>query len=212
MPTKNRLTKYICEMIVDDLMRHAFKDKAQAHFDAELAFVKEVWAMCYTKAEFEKMAALPAGWLPEDNDFKVQINGEVFGLDFATGLGHSVPYYWLMKLKIDTPAWNGENVLMPSNAARGGVIKVFDDKALWQRATDLKDAREKLEEDRQNAFRTATNTVKAVTTIPRLIEVWPEIKPFASKYLDLEKPPVQMPNVPRDQLNASLGLPVEEAA
>lgn len=207
-----RLTKHIREDILARVLNHAFQERAQNMLDAERAFVEEVWNAIYSEAERARMAELPSGWLPEDDDFKVSFDGEVQGLYFRTGLDHSLPH-WVKKtygggtVEINVPDHGKCDRRMPSAAARGNVLKVLTGEIV-KRFSNLQEARAQLEKQYADVYRTAENTLSSVSTVKKLIEVWPEIEAFASHWLDEDSDAKAiLPDIPRARLNEQLHLP-----
>lgn len=199
-----RLTTWIREQITKDVVRHRFADAALELVKDRAALAVDVYNDVYSEAERKKMAALPSGWLGEDRDITVQFgdgrgyeklsfSGAVYG-EVSTVLKDSIE-------PVD---------LLVQHRHERGCAKVYElTHPFALRRDDLR-ARDK---DMSEAIRTARRQVEAAvqkaTTLNRLIELWPEIEPFASKY---EDKPKHLPALPTSELNALLDLPVSEAA
>lgn len=196
-----RLTKQIREAITKAALTHRFRDEVNALIDAKADFGRAVYDDLYKKADRQKMAELPAGWLPENDGVGIQ-----FGTSFSRVYFSGCVYGSIMRA---TDYKRSDNLRLLSKHA-SGCAKVYDavhklsatHEGLRSREGDLKAAYD-------GAERQMTAALNAVTTVKRLIETWPEIAPFAAKY-ETEAP--YLPALPTSQLNRILDLPVSEAA
>ncbi|TAA49789.1 Nmad5 family putative nucleotide modification protein [Shinella sp. JR1-6] len=196
-----RLTKHIREAITKAALAHRFCDEVKSLIDAKADFGRAVYDDLYKKEDRQKMADLPAGWLPENDSFGIQ-----FGASFSRVYFSGYTYGPLMRA---TDYKRSDKFRILSKHA-SGCAKVYDathklsatHEGLRSREADLKSAYDAAE-------RQMTAALNAVTTVKRLIETWPEIAPFATKY-ETEAP--YLPAIPTGQLNKILDLPVSEAA
>lgn len=196
-----RLTKQIREAITKAALTHRFRDEVNALIDAKADFGRSVYEDLYKKADRQKMADLPVGWLPENDSLGIQ-----FGATFSRIHFSGYTYGPIMRA---TDYKRPDRFRLLSKHA-SGCAKVYDaahklsaaHEGLRSREADLRTAYDAAE-------RQMTAALNAVTTIKRLIETWPEIAPFAAKY-ETEAP--YLPAIPTSQLNKILDLPVSEAA
>lgn len=193
-----RLTKDIRDEIVLDLLRHSFKERVEALYAERAALAQAIYEDVFSAETRKKMQSLPEGWLPEVKGINARLGSDYSSFDFSGGLYG----------EINRIAKNGkdETRRVPSKH-KGGCVASYD--ATHKLALEnerLANLRKSLCEEIETAKRAADTAVNAVSTVKRLIEVWPEVNPFASKH-SAEKP--QLPAVPTDQLNKILGLPVE---
>jgi hypothetical protein len=194
-----RLTKDIRDEIVMDLLRHSFKDRIEALYAERSALAQKIYEDAFSADARKKMQALPDGWLPEVNSINVRLGSDYTSFEFSGGLYGDINR--IMKCK------QPESRRIPFKF-RGGCVASYEaTHSLALEHERIGNLRKSLWEEIESAKRAATTAVNAVSTVKRLIEVWPEVDPFASKH-STEKP--QLPAVPTAQLNKILGLPVEE--
>lgn len=203
-----KLTKAIREAIQSKVIIHAFLPQAQRHMELEYQFVEDIWNDLVSPEMKERMKGLPEGWLPEDDDFKVYFDTEAQSLYFKTGVGYALPNGFY-KLGIQQREGLGVSRRMPSNWSRGAVAKVYRDNETITRFRALQAARKRIETDLEAARSSVMRTLESVTTVKRLIEVWPEIEAFAKPFLEEEKAEARaiLPDIPRARLNETLHLP-----
>lgn len=211
-----RLTKNIREALLKKLMRRAFQERAQAMVDRCSAFALRVYEDAMER-HLPTVRSVPPGWLPSDNDVKVQIAGDVVRLCFNGSMGNgSIPGDFreagAEEAKVPGSvkgSFNRPEMPYPAKF-KGQVLKVYDASDLLaldhvQLTRDLED----LQAEMRAAKRSASVALDSVTTVKKLIEVWPEVEEFAKHYLvDGERKAV-LPAIPRAELNKALGLPPE---
>lgn len=199
-----RLTTWTRERITKDVLEHRFSEQALRLVQDRAAFAMDVYNDIYSEADRKKMAALPNGWLPEDNDIRVQLGGSSRYMSLTFNGSTYGPVASVLKDPIERVT-----LRMRSSDLRG-CAKVYDAGHPLAERYDELDTRQR---DLNTAIDTAKRQVEAAlasaTTIKRLIDLWPEIEPFASKYEDKKAP---LPALPTTDLNALLDLPVSEAA
>lgn len=199
-----RLTRHIRDSILKDLLEYAFKERAQAQLDAEIDFATEVFEDTF-REHLETFAKAPEGFYPLDDDFKVAFGSDVTQFDLATGFDYSLPQEWR-----DAGVKSRERASrrMPFKTYQGNVIKQFSHgDETTKRREALKDAREELLAEMRAASRQAKSTLDSVSTIAKLIDVWPEARQFAEKYQINGEAKAILPAIPRAELNARLHLP-----
>lgn len=203
-----KLTRAIREAIQEAVIKHAYLARCQAHLDAERQFVEDIWNDVVSEDMAQRMRNLPEGWLPMDNDFKAYFDTDAQGLYFATGLGYSMPNGFY-KLGVRCPDTESSKRRMPSAWAAGNVVKVYRDMETIDRFRKLQKARKGLETELEDAKRSVMSTLESVTTVKKLIEVWPEIEKFAAPFLEEQKAEARaiLPDIPRARLNETLHLP-----
>lgn len=67
-------------------------------------------------------------------------------------------------------------------------------------------AERKLQEAKEEASAKVHGILSEATTVKKLMEVWPEVEPF----IPPAATPIHLPAVPRDEVNALLGLPTKK--
>lgn len=182
-----RINTYMKETVVTRLMDHAFAQREEALLEEWHALGDAVYKDLYPEEVLTKMKALPAGFLPVDDDVRVS-----FGGDF-------------------TRVYFGENRLL-SYGHRSNAARVYDDKhPLSVRHAAYRSAKNQLEEEQSKAKSSAQAILDSVTTLKKLIEVWPEVEPFVEDFKQTSSGRY-LPALPVQDLNARLGLPKKEAA
>lgn len=199
-----RLTKAVREGILKDLLGYAFLDRTQAQIDAENDFGTEVFETVYA-AHLDMIKAAPDGFFSMDDDFKVYFDNDCQQLNLNTGFDYSIPSQWR---DFGVKHRDNANRRMPSNARSNQAIKRFDhDHPLTVKFLTLKAAHDALEKEIAAAARTAKATLDSVSTIDKLVDVWPEARVFAEKYKVNGEAKAILPAIPRRELNNALGLP-----
>lgn len=202
-----RMTTHIRERLLKDLITRTFHDRAQEMTQERADFARRVYKESFSEKDHKLMASLPKGWLPTDNDIKVQIAHAVQQFHFNGGDKYS-------SLSEEFRLAGAERIeddhlIVPWNKYNGSpVIKVFDaDSDIRKAHDDLTNRYEALIEEIKQA-RTATKKVlESVGSIKKLIEVWPEVEAFAKPYLTEGERRAILPMIPREKINAMLGLP-----
>lgn len=203
----SRLTTNIREALLKKLLKRAFGGQVQDLMERQSKFAVRLYEDALGKKDLALVNSLPKGWLPEDDDFKVQIAGTVQGIYLNGTLnGYSIPSEFR-----DAGAECARIYLPFPNSKKQQVMKVYEAghplaeefQAFCNETTDLK---EKI----GRAARTAKSAMESVTTVKKLIEVWPEVEEFAKDYLHDGERKAVLPMIPRTELNAALNLPPEE--
>lgn len=70
---------------------------------------------------------------------------------------------------------------------------------------DIQAKRRKLKEHKDETAAKVNGLLSEATTIKKLMEIWPEVEPFIPPAVT----PVNLPAVPRDEVNSLLGLPTK---
>lgn len=179
-----RLSTDIKREIASALLSRAF-DEREAALDAEFtALGVLIYNDTYSREEQELMAKLPADFLDTLEGQRAQFAGE----------WERVPW--------------GEN----RRVAHGrGVVNYPARHPFTDTYRDIKKRRTALKDERERARREALCMLSQATTINRLIELWPEVKPFAEKYLKKEKAKSLLPVLRTEVLNQKFKLPVSSS-
>lgn len=200
-----KLTNWMRETIAKSVMQHRFSDAAVAIVKERAAFAMEVYRDIYSEAERRRMKALPAGWLPSEDDISAQFGD---GRHYEQVNFSGAVYGSISKMLPEAI----DRVYLPvAYAHRSGCAKSYeptDD--LSVRYVALKEKTEELSRQIDSAQRQTDAAIANATTIGRLVEMWPEIEPFTTVY-EGDKPRT-LPAIPTSQLNALLDLPISEAA
>lgn len=197
-----RLTNDLRDTIASDILRHRFNEQVDALIADRAALADAIYNDIYRKSDREKMEALPKGWLPEETNIGVQFGSSSSRYENVEFNGHFYGKLGALRTKRED-----ERVTRRvPHKHRSGCAKVYEEThklALRHQELDARWSAMKAEFDA--ASRQIMAALASVSTIKRLIEVWPEVAPFASKHEDA---PRQLPSVPTEKLNEMLGLPV----
>ncbi len=211
-----RMTRYIREAIQSKLIQRAFKDRAQEHVDRCADFAVRVYRDVMAP-HLELMATLPKGWLPTDNDLNVYMSGQMARLCFNGSLGNGRLTSSLCE--------GGAKEVFPAettmNERYGGAHLPFPQRMLGNQCLKQYDAHDpfaveysklcheqkELVEEIERTSRSVNAALEKVSTVNKLIEIWPEAADFARPYLVNGEQRAILPAIPREELNQRLGLP-----
>lgn len=196
-----RLTNYTRKQIALAILRHRFNDEIVALTADRAALADAVYNEVYSKPERERMASLPAGWLPECYSIRVQFGSS--GRSYEVVPFSGVFYDETSKYRAAAVEQQTRRLL---SRHVNGCVKVFtEDHPLSLTAVDLKSRLDDIASRASHASRQVDAALASVSTIGRLIEVWPEVEPFAKRF---DTSPQKLPAVQTDKLNKLLDLPV----
>lgn len=170
------------------LIRHRFEEPEGELEAREQRLADRLYNALYTNSERHRMMKLPNGWLKERLDIEVSMPGRG----------------WVV-LKFREPLrfqdQTGRCVLS---------LNTEDHSELIQDLHEYLEAKDMLSRTRQQARRDISAVLKSVHTDKRLLEVWPEVKPFLQEIVPLQ-PKSNLPAVPIQNLNTMLKLKKEAA-
>lgn len=211
-----RLTNSIKDQLTTMLIEHAFSARCVKQLDTELVFAQKIYDLYMDKTTVnvngikvklvDMIKNIPDSWKTKDTDFYVEIAGSREKIDRYYGVGnpnsnfvgviyphHSDRVKWFF-----SPNFNSYSVSM--------VIPARD--KLANEFTKLKDARKDLEKEISTLEKSTRSTMDTVTSVQKLIVLWPEVEAFASKFLTEKSAATQfLPVIAREKLNDALGLP-----
>lgn len=201
--TSTRLTTDIRNRLTNDILRHRFAADVDALIVAQGEFALKVYNDIFSANKQEAMNSLPEGWLPESHDIGAQFGYSDGGGRFAR-LWFS-GYLTGILGRLQTRQDDGRITKRVLASKSHGAAKVYDPShplaiefgRLRNRTKDLKSAATEAEQS-------VTVALNKVTTISRLIEIWPEVETFARKY---EVGAPSLPALPTNTLNEMLRLP-----
>lgn len=201
-----KLTGTMKDALRTDLMVHKFRDDIDALVGDYLKLADDVYRDIYPLADRQKMAVLPEGWLPTSKHLAVQ---------FGSGSGYphlSFSGRTNMRNPLGKYASPGDPVeLVVQSRHKNNCAKRYEnDEALAVRYHELEKRRQALEAKVVAAENVAKHALAhTATTVAALIERWPEIEPFAKRFLD-HKPQAVAVNM--TDVNRLFDLPPEEKA
>lgn len=205
-----RLTRSIKDILEKELLMHRFSGELGELMKDRAELAEYVYNDAYCNADQAIMSTLEPGWLPESEAIglavgehgspeihKLAFNGQL--TRYNHGLFAYCPKRPVIKRRLKYRNFSGDVALI-----------VAKDHELAIRAERLEQRQQQIG-DQLAATRTGVKrALESVTTVGKLISEWPEIEPFAKRFLG--QPPPQLPAVSSARLNEMLDLPVEEAA
>lgn len=209
-----RLTNSIRDSLMEALMRRAFKEQCEDWARRFGKFVVKVHDDIYGEADLGRMKALPDGWLPKSRELKVRFGGDAVRLS-TTGEFNSQASYsvqWPDEFRACDASKNTIVLMLHTYDNNDRQAAVYDARdPMADEYTGFMNELQDLKEKISGAQRTARAALNSVHTIQKLIEVWPEVEEFAKQYLVHGERKALLPDIPRAQLNAVLGLPPSES-
>lgn len=179
-----RLAVYMKDVIQQALLERAFGERQKAINAAKAGLGDKVYKEMYTLKERRFMVQAPDGFLPQLTSVRVQFAG-----DFA-------------HLSLSAPRPGASEQRTKKYDANHPYTDTF---------RDLNAKQKELEADRRQAKAELRAKLDSVSTVARLIEVWPEVRPFAAKFLEKKVAEKKLPVIQNDALNNTFKLPVEPA-
>ncbi len=190
------ISNAIAEAIAKSMLPIRFATSVQIMRDQEALLAQKVYEHRWSAEHRALMETLPDHWLDLAYTLNAVTNHGKFNLSFVGGAifnhfaGPDAVYRrWPMASRHEKA-----NVSIQDPDLAADVLKYA------QAAEDL---RARIRE----AFDAAEKAIKASGSLKKLVQVWPEVAPYAAKYMGVVKP--QLPAVRVDVLNAMLGLPAE---
>jgi hypothetical protein len=221
---QTRLTNATRDSITASLVVHAFTDRSNAQLLCETDLAQEIYdhVMKTKKVTFEGSSCslgfvvgkLPMGWESQHDNFKCEIAGSTMKFDKYDGMEES---YRQNKQLVGIETIDSRkqtNWKFPPKWGCNATIAVFDARSDYaNRATSLHDSRNDLIAEIASARSSARATMNSVTSIEKLIAIWPEVESFAAPFMNPKKAAAAiLPVVAREKLNEALGLPAGEMA
>lgn len=177
-----RLNKFIRDQILDLMLTHAFGAREKELDKEKYALGNAIYEDVYPEETRKLMESLPGGFLASVGSLKIQFDGRNF-THVHFGEKRRVAYHHQY------------------NAA-----KAYDGKhPLSKRLTAYQKAKDQLSSERANAKVDARAVLDSVTTVKKLMEVWPECAEFARPFA--AESPSRAVALPIKELNKALGLP-----
>lgn len=199
-----RLTNSIREAIGEKLIKRAFQTKAQEAVKDAAAFAIKVYEDAL-RDDLPTIRTLKEGWLPTDNDIKVQFGAEVIAIKFN---GQWDDYSLDSRLKMaGAEVLDKSHFPFPSRK-KGTVVKIYSaTDPLAEEFDKMKSRYAAVIEEIRKAYADAMRAMNQVSSVKKLMEVWPEVTVIAMDYMEAGERKAILPAVPRAELNKALGLP-----
>lgn len=203
-----RLTNSIKDALLGDLLKRAFKERGDEVIARNVDYAHRLYEDAFAP-HLKLIKSLPKGWLETDDSIKVQLGAEIKQIRFGGGLANWTETEDMRKAGIKV-----QTLYKPfPSLYRRQVIKQYPgDHALVTEYQKLTDEWNDLHAAIREAAVAAKTAMDSVSTVKKLIEVWPEVETLAREYLEEGERRAILPAIPRAQLNTLLDLPPEEAA
>lgn len=195
-----RLTNDIRDQITRDLINHRFQGEYSALCRATAELAERCYAEKFAKIA-DKMERLPGGWLPKSEGILCAFGGRLQSLYFN---GRSFSAAWSAGLSAGAPVQK----LFPYESVSNVCLSLEATHPLSEEFDRLDGVASDLRQRVVTARGSAAAALQSVSTVKRLVEVWPEVEPFTIRHV-AQRP--QLPSVNVDTLNAALELPVDAA-
>lgn len=184
-----RLSTMIKEIVEERLLKNAFEKREQALKKAQHRFAGKIYNDVYSLKERKAMAGMPDGFMETSSSLKVQFRGDFTHVHF----GESRRIASKHKYNCSKHKYN--------------CSKVYDaNDPLCDEHVKLKQEADDLEREKREARVDLNAVLDRVTTVKRLIELWPEVEPWVKDFIE---PPIDsknLPCLPISELNKTLGL------
>ena len=201
-----RLTNDIRDAILRSLIKHRFQPEIDAIENRVQALAGEVYDAAYDADTQARMQGLPDGWLFQDDDFEAVFGGQRVRIGF-----NGYMYRGADMAGLDNAKPKVLRRILEQHRQRS-LVSLTTDHPLSKKFEAINQDRERLKEAIGTSRRKTRAALDAVSTVEKLISVWPEVKPFAERYVEAKDTRPKLPAIPVENLNASLGLPVEGEA
>jgi hypothetical protein len=195
-----KLTTSVRDTLVSRILKYRFSGEVAQLIADRADFANACYEAVYDEPTRKKMASLPKGWLPTDDDLFLRFGAETERVCFnGDGL------YGDLSATLEK---HPEQVRRPIlTKHQNGVVQVFDAGSPIETAfAQLQDRKAALHDRVKDAAAQIRSVVNSVTTTGKLREVWPESAAFLEDFEDVK---LNLPMVQVRELNALLDLPVE---
>jgi hypothetical protein len=210
-----RLNAKTRKSLLTDLLGHKFTPLLSTLIIDAKQVAEEIYESMFTPDTLKAINNLPEGWLPERPHMDVRVDYFKHNMTFdglwiywdaaPNGWGRVIP-----SLRDYATSTVSICLRMPHKQSESYEGYVLKDQDLINRFTDAREAQVNLNTQFGRARSQADVALQRFTTIENLIKEWPEIEPFAKKFIEdpgaLSK--IQLPAISTDVLNGLLDLPV----
>lgn len=203
-----RLTNEMRSQITHSVLCHRFTDEVELMALERAAFAEDVYNDVYRKADRDKMAALPAGWLPEQEKMSAKFGDHKSGyvqIEFTGGF-----YGSLLRLRKTVKGAREKIYKRVLDRHKGTCWKAYEtDHKLTIRWEKFSARFDDLTARVDAADKQAEVALGSVTTLAALLKAWPEIEPLVQPHIPVVR---SVPALPVQTLNEMFKLPVKKAA
>ncbi len=202
-----RITAALRDSILKQVLDEAFAEDMEklealkeARVAAEETMKQHAWEAAFSKRDRDLLAKLPEGWLSTSHHVSVSVEDE-HGVQSVTGVNFGC-----------------ERAVPECFRYSSRVTNIVKTTHPWFKAKEHHDEARKEASDFENDLKVRRReqaarvlaVINSVSTVSRLVEVWPEVAP----YIPTEQAGyvTGLPAVVISDLNSELGLPKGEAA
>jgi hypothetical protein len=210
-PGNYRLTNSTRERIAKDILLYKFESTNIAELKKDHASIAlAVYNSIYTEKEREQIDALPDGWLPMTERINIS-----YGYSDYTSLNFNGSIYNHIGYRVTSLV--GHKMFSVEETVQRRMLEKFNRSTILIKDTDLSNRITNhvnkintTSSEVTTLYRKITAALSSVTTTKKLVEVWPESKPFVTKVFgdSTAKIPSKELSIPVAELNEALGLPV----
>lgn len=205
-----RLTKSIKEDLTQKLLDHAYGKRVQELVNERAEFAQSLYKELFSEEKIEKMRKLPNGWLPRINAIKTVSSFGTHNWDFAGYhpfiLRHAAEFMQISYIPVEFDMNHFRTTYEDHIGCRNKVVVKAGSK-LDKTINSMVDKSNALRDEIKASQTQITTMLSQTSSMKKLAEMWPEVKPFLAEYLN-NGSPAPVPAIPMEHLNASLGLPV----
>ena len=195
-----RLTTGNRQVILNRILKHRFANECEKIISDQEQLADTIYRDTFKK-DLKAMNELPKGWLQESENFLVQFGSRTERLSF-TRYG-STAFNFLSFKKGDAT----KRRFKSKDCFRNRITKAYDAKSPFSvKSADIKEAERCLIEAVNAAASEINAMTHSVTTLAKLIEIWPEAEPFCHSFGEKV---ANLPAVQIGELNKALDLPVK---
>jgi hypothetical protein len=203
-----RLTSNLREQISLAVLRHRFSAEVGELMAERAALADDIYNDVYRKADRDRIDSLPDGWLPKSVCATAQFGesrSSYQQINFSGSMSGM-----LHKLRPEPHKTLNEASRRVPSKHQYGCWKVYEaTHKLAIRHDKLRDAVSDLESRVRVCEKQIEQALNSVSTATALVKAWPEVAPFVSAIVPVERQAVALPVA---TLNDMLKLPVKKAA
>lgn len=179
-----RLTNHMRECIRDALLEHRFGEEQKALVAQKESLAVRLYDHFFPKELQDKLDALPEGFVPEDYEIQVRMGEDTNHFEHFSFPGKQNRRY----RSVDHNRW----------------LVLDREDPLCKEYVVMANKKEDIAKARKELKSQIVAALNSVTTVGKLITLWPEVEPFCQQYID--QPPAQLPALPVKSLNNLLKL------
>lgn len=206
-----RLTNDYRRQLLVAITRRTYQPKFEELLQEGKELADRVYNSVYPKKDRELMESLPSGWVPESDCVALNMDGELRCIYWNGSLFG--PYAWKavdrMPHPFDRPNDLERRIAYKHIWGRGRAQLKENAEEIRKDLIEFNDKLENLRDEYFDAWRRAEAVLNSVSTVGKLLKIWPEIAEFVPEEWYCPRK-ANLPSLPIAQLNEILDLPPEE--